>query len=147
MQGALELMALLEWQIAVLDEQIRQATAPFTPQLEQLQSIPRIQAITARDLIAEIGTKRHRFGSAQRLASWADVSALGSRLGRKQAAMAMTQTILVSISHGLMDGTFYDEARYDRHDAREEEQAKKLAIAALERLGYEVALSSVYETA
>jgi hypothetical protein len=47
----------------------------------------------------------------------------------------------------LMDGTCYEESRYDRHDAREEEREKNRAIAALERLGYEVALSPVHETA
>jgi len=70
-----------------------------------------------------------------------------SRPGRKQAAMAVAHTIVVIISHVLMDGTFYDASRDDRHDAREEERAKKRAIAALERLGYEVALSPVHETA
>ena len=187
-QGELELMELLERQIADLDEQIRQATEPFAPQLEQLQSIPGIQAITARDITAEIGTEMRRFGSATRLSSWAGVSPgnnesagkrrkgrtrtgnrylrrvlvqcawaarktptflgrtfrrLESRLGRKKAAMAVAHKILVIIYHVLMDGTFYEESRYDRHDAREEERDKKRAIAALERLGYEVTLSSV----
>jgi len=73
-QGALALMELLERQIADLDEQIRQATEPFDPQLEQLQSMPGVKAITARDIIAEIGTERRRFGSATRLSSWAGVS-------------------------------------------------------------------------
>ena len=59
----------------------------------------------------------------------------------------MAHKILVIVSHVLMDGTFDDESRYDRHDAREEERDKKRAIAALERLGYEVALSPVHETA
>jgi len=61
--------------------------------------------------------------------------------------MAVAHTILVIISHVLMDGTFSEESRDDRHEAREEERAKKRAIAALERLGYEVALSPVHETA
>lgn len=188
-QGELELMELLERQIADLDEQIRQATEPFDSQLEQLHSIPGIKAITARDIIAEIGTERRRFGSAKRLSSWAGVAPgnnesagkrrkgrtrkgnrylrrvlvqcawaarktptflgrtfrrLESRLGRKKAAMAVAHTIVVIIYHMLMDGTFYDESLYDRHDAREEERDKKRAIAALERLGYEVALSPVH---
>ena len=171
---------------------MRQATEVFAPQLEQLHSIPGIQAITARDIIAEIGAERRRCGSATRLSSWAGVSPgnnesagkrrrdaparaidicvgswcsvpgrhgrrqrvfgrtlrrLDSRLGRKKAAMAVAHNILVSISHVRMDGTFYEESRYDRHDAREEERDKKRAIAALERLGYEVALSPVTLTA
>ena len=73
-QGELVLLELLERQSADLDEQIRQATEPFAPQLEQLQSIPGIQAITARDITAEIGTEMRRFGSATRVSSWAGVS-------------------------------------------------------------------------
>lgn len=72
--GELALMELLERQIADLDEQIRQATEPFAPQLEQLHSIPGIKGITARDISAEIGTDMRRFGSAKRFASWAGVS-------------------------------------------------------------------------
>jgi transposase len=188
LQGALELMELLERQIAELDAQIRHATAVFAPQLEQLHSIPGIKAITARDIMAEIGADMRRFGSATRLSSWAGVSPgnnesagkrrkgrtrkgnrslrrvlvqcawatrktptffgrtfrrLASRLGRKKAAMAVAHNIVVTLYHVLMDGTFYEESRYDRHDAREEERDKKWAIAALERLGYEVALSPV----
>jgi transposase len=187
-QGALELMELLEQQIAALDEQIRQATEAFEPQREQLQSIPGIKSITARDIIAEIGTDMSRFGSATRLSSWAGVSPghnesagkrrkgrtrkgnrdlrrvlvqcawaarktptffgrtfrrLESRLGRKKAALAVAHKILVIMYHVLMDGTLYDESRYDRQDAREEEREKTRALAALERLGYHVTLSSV----
>ena len=187
-QGELELMALLERQIADLDEQIRQATELFAPQLEQLHSIPGIKAITARDIIAEIGADMSRFGSARRLSSWAGVSPgnnesagkrrpgrtgkgnrylrrvlvqcawaarktptcigrtfrrLESRLGRKKAAMAVAHKLLVIIYHLLAEGTFYDESRYDHHDARQEERDKKRAIAALERLGYAVTVSPV----
>ena len=147
-------MELLERQIAELDAQIRHATEAFAPQLEQLHSIPGMQAITARDIIAESGADRRRVGSATRRSSWAGVSPgnnesagtrrkgrtrkghrslrrvwvqcawaarktptffgrtfrrLESRLGRKTAAMAVAHNILVIISHGLMDGTFYEE--------------------------------------
>jgi transposase len=74
MHRELELMALLERQIAELDAQIGAATEPFAPQLAQLQSLPGVKAITARDLIAEIGPAMSRFGSAKRLASWAGVA-------------------------------------------------------------------------
>ena len=187
-QGELALLDLLERQIAALDEQIRQATVPFAPQLEQLQSMPGIHAITARDIIAEIGADMSRFGSAKRLLSWAGMAPgnndsagkrrkgrsrkgnrylrrvlvqcawaarktptfigrtfrrFESRLGRTKAAMAVAHKILVIIYHVLMDGTCYDESRYDRQDARQEERAKKRALAALESLGYNVTLSLV----
>jgi transposase len=191
-QGELELMELLERQIADLDAQIRQATEAFEPQLEQLQSIPGIKSITARDIIAEIGADMRRFGSATRLSSWAGVSPgnnesagkrrkgrtgkgnrylrrvlvqcawaarktptfvgrtfrrLESRLGRKKAAMAVAHKILVIAYHLLLDGTFCDESRYGRQEARQEEREKKRALAALERLGYNVTLSPVTEAA
>ena len=73
-QGELALMELLERQSADLDEQIRQATEPCAPQREQLQSIPGVKAITARDIIAEIGPEMRRFGSAKRLSSWAGMA-------------------------------------------------------------------------
>jgi hypothetical protein len=68
---------------------------------------------------------------------------LERRLGRQKAAMARAHKILVIIYHMLMDGTFYDESRYDRQDARQEERDKKRALATLERLGYHVTLSPV----
>ena len=187
-QGELALMELLERQIAELDAQIREATEPFAPQLQQLHSLPGVKAITARDIIAEIGLDMSRFGSAKRLASWAGMAPgnnesagkrrkgrtrkgnrylrrvlvqcawaarktptfigrtfrrLESRLGRKKAAMAVAHKILVIIYHVLMDGTFYDESRYDRQDTRQEEREKQRALAALERLGYNVTLSPV----
>ena len=43
--------------------------------------------------------------------------------------MAVAHKILVIIYHVLMDGTFYEESRYDRHNTREEEWDKILALA------------------
>jgi transposase len=47
--------------------------APLAPQLEQLTSIPGVEATAARALLAESGTEMRHFGSAARLASWAGV--------------------------------------------------------------------------
>ena len=66
-----------------------------------------------------------------------------SRLGRKKAALAVAQTILVMAYHLLSDGTVYDASRSDRQDARQEAWEKTRALAALERLGYNVTLSPV----
>ena len=57
--------------------------------------------------------------------------------------MAVAHKILVITSHLLSNGTCYDESRDARHDARQEERDKKRALAALERLGYNVTLSPV----
>jgi transposase len=146
-------------QIAQIDAQLRELRGEMTSQLEQLGSMPGVSEITARDLIAEIGLDRQRFGSASRLASWAGVSPghnesagkrrqgrsaqgnrylrrvvvqcawatrktstclgrtfrrLEARLGSKQAAMAVAHKILVIVYHLFLDGTLYEEERYDR---------------------------------
>jgi transposase len=181
-------MEFRERQSADLDEQSRQATAPCAPQREQLQSLPGIQAITTRDILAEIGPEMRRCGLATRLSSWAGMAPgnnasagkrrkgrarkgnrslrrvlvqcawaarktptfVGrtfrrweSRLGRKQAAMAVAHTIVVITYRILSDGTFDDESRYDRQDARQEAWEKQRALAALERLGDNVTLAPV----
>ena len=71
---SLELIDLLERQIAELNEQIRLLIEPLLPQIEQLDSIPGVDATAARDILGEIGTDMSRFGSAARLASWAKIS-------------------------------------------------------------------------
>jgi hypothetical protein len=40
----------------------------------------------------------------------------------------------------LLEGTCYEEARYDRLQDRQEERQQKRAVKALERLGYRVTL-------
>ena len=73
-QSALELIDLLDRQIAELDQHIGELVAPLQPQIAQLDSIPGVDVIAARDIIAEIGTDIQRFGSATRLSAWASVS-------------------------------------------------------------------------
>ena len=58
-------------QIADLDRQIGELVEPLRPQSEPLTSIPGVDETAARDILAEIGTDRRRFGSSARLASWA----------------------------------------------------------------------------
>jgi transposase len=60
-------------QIAEHDQQIGDLIAPLYPQIEQLISIPGVEATAARAILAEIGTDMTRFGSDARLASWAGV--------------------------------------------------------------------------
>ena len=62
------------------------------------------------------------------------------RLGGKKAAVAVAHKILVIVYHLLAEGTFYEEARYDHLQSRQEAQQQKRAVKALERLGYHVTL-------
>jgi transposase len=187
-QASLDLIDLLDRQIADLDQQIGELVAPLQPQLLQLDSIPGVDATAARAILAEIGTDMTRFESNARLASWAGVcpgndesagkrrrgrtrkgnrylrrvlvqcawaarktptflgrtfQRLTVRLGGKKAAMAVAHKILVIVCHLLAEGTFYDEERYDRLQPRQEDQQRKRAVKALERLGYQVTLNKV----
>jgi hypothetical protein len=57
--------------------------------------------------------------------------------------MAVAHKILVVMYHLLLEGTFYEEERYDRLLPKQEERERKRAIKALERLGYSVTLAKV----
>lgn len=50
-------------QIAELDRPIGELIAPLDPQIEQLSSIPGVEATAARTILAEIGTDISRCGS------------------------------------------------------------------------------------
>jgi transposase len=61
----------LDEAIAQLSAEIDRVIAPFQPQVALLDTIPGVDRRTAQALIAELGVDMARFGSAQRLASWA----------------------------------------------------------------------------
>jgi transposase len=61
----------LQAQLDGLDGYLIAAMAPYRWAWELLQTIPGIDAIAAALILAEIGEDMHRFGSADRLASWA----------------------------------------------------------------------------
>lgn len=71
-----EILAKLDYlddAIARLSAEIDRVIAPFADQRDLLMTIPGVHQRTAEALIAEIGIDMARFGSAQRLASWAGV--------------------------------------------------------------------------
>jgi transposase len=61
----------LDEAIANLSSEIDRVIAPFEPQVALLVTIPGVERRTAEELIAEIGVDMARFGSSERLASWA----------------------------------------------------------------------------
>ena len=101
MQGALELIDRLNRQLTDLDQHIGELMAPLAPQLEQLTSLPGVEATAARAILAEIGTEMRHFGSAARLASWAgvcpgnDESAGKRRSGRTRKGNRYLRRVLV----------------------------------------------------
>ena len=68
---------------------------------------------------------------------------LEARLGGKKAAIAVAHKIVVLAYHRLAEGTVYDEQRYAHVQPRQEEQWRRRAVKALERLGYQVVLEKV----
>jgi transposase len=100
-QGALELIDLLDRQSAELDQQIGELVQPLRLQITQLDSIPGVDETAARGILAEIGTDMSRFGDAARLASWASVclgnneSAGKRRHGRTRKGNRYLRRVLV----------------------------------------------------
>jgi transposase len=78
-------IAVLTRQSAARDQPIGVLVAPLTPQMEQLASLPGVEATATRQILAEIGTDRRRFGSDARLASWAMGVSRQRRKGRQAA--------------------------------------------------------------
>jgi transposase len=74
MQGALDLIDLLDSQLANIATQIGALVEPLQPQIAQLDTLPGVDATAAWLILAEIGTDMRRFGSHARLALWAGVS-------------------------------------------------------------------------
>jgi transposase len=73
-QGAVDLIALLEQQRADRDQHSGEGVTPLQPPLAPLDSIPGVDRMAAREIMAEIGVEMSRFGSAGRLAAWARVA-------------------------------------------------------------------------
>jgi transposase len=69
-----EISSHIEWlesELKEIDEQIVTAMKPYEAEWELLQTIPGIDEKSAAMLLAEIGTDMNRFGSRERLSSWA----------------------------------------------------------------------------
>jgi transposase len=61
----------LEKQMGQIDSQVVAAMEPYRKEWELMQTIPGIDEIGAAMLLAEIGTDMTRFGSSDKLSSWA----------------------------------------------------------------------------
>jgi transposase len=71
LRSLLRQLTFLEEEIAALDGEVAQRTAPFEELLQRLDAIPGIGRRGAEDILAEIGFKLDAFPSARHLASWA----------------------------------------------------------------------------
>lgn len=114
----------LEADVAALDAHIEEAIAPFADRVAQLDEIPGVGIIAARELIAEIGVDMSRFPTAGHLASWAKFAPIDHRsagrggantTGKGNAFLAATLGEVVASLSGT--DTFLG-ARYKRIRAR-----------------------------
>jgi transposase len=71
LNAALRHVRYLEDELAALDRYLMDAMAPYTWAWRLLQTLPGIDALSAALILIEIGDDMTRFGSADRLASWA----------------------------------------------------------------------------
>ena len=137
-QLSLELTDLPVQQIAILDQQIGALVAPLTPQIEQLTSLPGVEATAARAIFTEIGTDMSRFGSATRLASWAGVwpgnheSAGKQRRGRMRKGNRYLRRVLVQCAWAARKTPTYLGRTFRRLAARL--GGKKAAVAIAHKL-------------
>jgi transposase len=61
----------LNKQLQEIDDQVVTAMEPYREEWQLLQTIPGIDQISAAMLLTEIGVDMSRFGSKERLSSWA----------------------------------------------------------------------------
>lgn len=134
-QGALNLIDLVEAQLAELDARIATLIEPLQPQIEQLDSIPGIDVTGAWQILAEIGTDMSRFGSAARLSAWAGVSpgnnesAGKRRRGKSRRGNRYLRRVLVQCAWGTRKtGTFLGQT-FRRLEVRIGKKKAAMAVA------------------
>jgi transposase len=81
----------LEESIADLSSQIERVIAPFSKQVELLETIPGVDRRTAETLIAEIGVEMSQFPTAGHLASWAGMCPGNNESGGKRRSGKTTK--------------------------------------------------------
>ena len=98
-------ICFLEKQRQEIDQYILAAMSPYKSQWEILQTIPGVDQISAAMMIIEIGVDMKRFGSMERLASWAGMcpgnneSAGKRKSGRTRKGNRTVRQLLCEISN------------------------------------------------
>jgi transposase len=134
-QGALDLIDLLDSQLAEIDAHIGKLVEPLQPQLEQLDTIPGVDATAAWLITAEIGTDMSRFGSQARLSSWAGVSpgnnesAGKRRRGKSRRGNRYLRRVLVQCAWGARKTATFLGRTFRRLEVRIGKKKAALAVA------------------
>jgi transposase len=124
----------LDESIGELSAEIERVIAPFSDEVELLDTIPGVDRRTAEVLIAEIGVDMSRFPTHSHLASWAgmcpgnDESAGKRRSGKTRKGSKWLRSALIGAAHAASrsKGT-YLAAQYARLKGRH--GSKKAAVA------------------
>lgn len=95
----------LQQQIAEIDAQVVAAMEPYQREWQLLQTIPGIDQIGAAMLLAEIGTDMGRFGSKERLCSWAGMCPGNNESAGKKKAARPHQATSMSASYSVRQPT------------------------------------------
>jgi transposase len=134
-QGALNLIDLVEEQLAELDARIGELIAPLQPQIVQLDSIPGVDVTAAWQILAEIGIDMSRFGSARRLSAWAGVSpgnnesAGKRRRGKSRRGNRYLRRVLVQCAWGARPTATFLGRTFRRLEVRLGKQKAAMAVA------------------
>jgi transposase len=126
----------LDETVAILSERIEELTAPFSRELELLDTIPGVDRRTAEMLIAEIGPDMSRFPGPGHLASWAGLcpgqheSAGRQRTGKTRKGSKWLRGALTESAKAVVrtKGT-YLSARYHRIKSRRGHAKATIATA------------------
>ena len=131
----LDQIDVLDRALAEIDKEVEAGLAPFRPFIDLLTSMPGIAELSARMLLAEIGTDMSRFPTAAHLVSWAglcpknDESAGKRRSTRMRKGAPWLKTMLIQCAWAAMKTKrSYLQALYHRLRAR---RGAKKAIGAV----------------
>lgn len=130
-------------QIAAVSAEVAVRLAPFTTELDLLDTIPGVGPRTAEVLVAEIGTDMDRFPTAGHLSSWAGMcpghheSAGKRRSGRTRKGSPWLRTALTEAAHAA--GHTKDTALAARYHGLIGRRGKKKTAVAVGRLILEIA--------
>lgn len=132
----LDHMDELNTQLQVLNERIRELTAPYESIIERLDAIPGVNRHTAEVILAEIGPNVTPFPTAKHLASWAclcpgnDISANKRRSGRTRRGNNWLRTALVEAAWAASRSKdTYLSSQFHRLRSRRGDKRAAVAVA------------------
>jgi len=123
-QMSLDMVDMANRQIHEMDERIGKLLEPLSSQAAQLATIPGVSEQAARVILSEIGADMSRFGSPQRLASWAGMcpgnneSAGKRRSGRTRKGNKHLRRVLVECAWATVRTDSFLGRTFRRHRAR-----------------------------